>query len=144
MRRDSRTTMSQHPSGRSPHLVKHLQIVGADQVWCADLTSIHLPRQFCSPFRVDGQLHAQHPRVGTGGQQARRVAQGGEAQRVGASSARDSSRGRGVCNRLPLALWPCCIQPRRRSAWRRKRTPTENASAERLMRTLKEEVVQLA
>jgi putative transposase len=47
VRRYCRTTMSQHGSDRYPNLVKHLEVVRPDQVWCADLTSIHLPKQFC-------------------------------------------------------------------------------------------------
>jgi putative transposase len=46
VQRYCRTTMSQHPYGRYPNLVKHLEIVRPDQVWCADLTSIRLPKQF--------------------------------------------------------------------------------------------------
>jgi putative transposase len=47
VRRYCRTTMSQHPYHRYPNLVKHLDIVRPDQVWCANLTYIHLPKQFC-------------------------------------------------------------------------------------------------
>jgi putative transposase len=46
VRRYCQTTQSQHPYGRYPNLVKHLEIVRPDQVWCADLTSIRLLWQF--------------------------------------------------------------------------------------------------
>jgi putative transposase len=46
VRRYCRTTNRHHSSGRYPNLVKHLEIVRPNQVWCADLTSIRLPRQF--------------------------------------------------------------------------------------------------
>ena len=46
VRRYCRTTNSKHGYGRYPHLIKHLEIVKPDQVWCADLTDIRLPRQF--------------------------------------------------------------------------------------------------
>jgi putative transposase len=41
-----RTTFSQHPYGRYPNLVKDLVIVRPDQVWCADITYIRLQREF--------------------------------------------------------------------------------------------------
>ena len=46
VRRYCRTTNSEHGYGRYPNLIKHLKIVKPDQVWCADLTYVRLPRQF--------------------------------------------------------------------------------------------------
>ncbi|GHO49220.1 transposase [Ktedonospora formicarum] len=46
VRRYCHTTMSRHPYNRFPNLVKQLEIVRPDQVWCADLTYIRLPKQF--------------------------------------------------------------------------------------------------
>ena len=46
VRRYCRTTNSEHGYGRYPNLIKHVEIVKPDQVWCADLTYIRLPRQF--------------------------------------------------------------------------------------------------
>jgi transposase InsO family protein len=46
VRRYCQTTMSRHGYGRYPNLVKHLEILRPDQVWCADLTYIRLPKQF--------------------------------------------------------------------------------------------------
>ncbi len=46
VRRYCRTSNSEHSVGRSPNLVKHLSMVRPNQMWCADLTSIRLPRQF--------------------------------------------------------------------------------------------------
>lgn len=41
-----RTTFSNHPYGRYPNLVKGLAIVRPDQVWCADITYIRLRQMF--------------------------------------------------------------------------------------------------
>jgi transposase InsO family protein len=46
VRRYCRTTNSVHEYGRYPNLIKHLQIVRPNQVWCADLTYIRLSSQF--------------------------------------------------------------------------------------------------
>lgn len=41
-----RTTQSTHRYGRYPNLVKGLQVVRTDEVWCADITYIRLQGQF--------------------------------------------------------------------------------------------------
>jgi len=46
VKRYCRTTFSQHPYGRYPNLVKGLQVIRPDQVWCADITYIRLQRDF--------------------------------------------------------------------------------------------------
>ena len=46
VRRYCRTTNSEHGYGCYPNLIKTLEIVKPDQVWCAHLTYIRLPRQF--------------------------------------------------------------------------------------------------
>ncbi len=40
------TIVSQHPYGRYPNLVQGLAIVRPDQVWCGDITYIRLQREF--------------------------------------------------------------------------------------------------
>jgi transposase InsO family protein len=45
-RRRVRTTNSNHHYGRYPNLVKDLDVVRPDQVWCGDITYIRLPTQF--------------------------------------------------------------------------------------------------
>lgn len=45
-RRRVRTTNSNHHYGRYPNLVKGLDVVRPDQVWCGDITYIRLQRQF--------------------------------------------------------------------------------------------------
>jgi putative transposase len=41
-----RTTDSRHGFGRFPNLIRDLVIVRPDQVWCADITYVRLPREF--------------------------------------------------------------------------------------------------
>lgn len=45
-KRFCRTTLSQHPYGRYPNLLKDLAIVRPDQVWCGDITYIRLQHEF--------------------------------------------------------------------------------------------------
>lgn len=45
-RRKCRTTQSQHPFPRYPNLLKDLAIIRPDQVWVADITYIHLREEF--------------------------------------------------------------------------------------------------
>jgi transposase InsO family protein len=46
VKRYCRTTDSSHHLGRYPNLVRDLTVVRPDQVWCADITYIRLPREF--------------------------------------------------------------------------------------------------
>jgi len=46
VKRFCRTTFSQHPYGRYPNLVKDLAIVRPDQVWCGDITYVRLECEF--------------------------------------------------------------------------------------------------
>ena len=46
VKRSIQTTQSGHNYGRYPNLVKNLDIVRPDQVWCADITYVRLRRQF--------------------------------------------------------------------------------------------------
>ena len=46
VKRFCRTTFSQHPYGRYPNLVRNLAIVRPDQVWCGDITYVRLQREF--------------------------------------------------------------------------------------------------
>lgn len=46
VKRYCRTTCSEHGYGRYPNLVQGLQITHPDQVWCADITYIRLQREF--------------------------------------------------------------------------------------------------
>lgn len=46
VKRRVQTTQSGHHYGRYPNLVKDLEVVRPDQVWCADITYVRLRRQF--------------------------------------------------------------------------------------------------
>ena len=142
VRRYCHTTMSQHAYGRYPNLVKHLEIVRPDQVWCADLTYIRLPRQFgylavlmdiftrsIRGWELAGNmledlpkaalvraLESHHPEI-------HHSDQGVQYAATGYVSLLQT-----VHAQISMAT---------------QGTPTENGYAERLMRTLKEEEVSL-
>jgi putative transposase len=44
--RTTRTTNSRHPFPRYPNLVKNLEVLGPDHVWVADITYVRLHREF--------------------------------------------------------------------------------------------------
>jgi putative transposase len=142
VRRYCRTTMSQHASGRYPNLVKHLEIIRPDQVWCADLIYIRLPGQFCylavimdiftrsiRGWELAGHMLEALPKAALQralehhrpeihhSDQGVQYAVNGYVALLQAAQAQISMAAQGK--------------------------PTENAYAERLMRTLKEEEVSL-
>jgi putative transposase len=142
VRRYCRTTMSQHPYGRSPNLVKHREIVRPDQVWCADLTSIHLPKQFCylavvmdiftrsiRGWELAGNMREDLPKTA--------LQRALERHRP---EIHHSDQGVQYAATGYVALLQAVQAQIRMAA---QGTPTENAYAERLMRTLKEEEVSL-
>jgi transposase InsO family protein len=136
------TTMSQHPYGRYPNLVKQLDIVRPDQVWCADLTYIRLPRQFVylavlmdvftrsiRGWELAGHLMEALPKAALerallqGRPDIHHSDQGVQYAATGYVSLLQSAQ-------VQISMSACG-------------KPTENAYAERLMRTLKEEEVSL-
>ncbi len=142
IQRYCRTTMSQHPYGRYPNLVKHLEIVRPDQVWCADLTYIHLPRQF-------GYL-AVIMDIFT------RCIRGWELAGNMLETLPKAALQRALEYRRPeIHHWDQGVQyaatgyvallqaAQVQISMSAQGTPTENGYAERLMRTLKEEEVSL-
>jgi putative transposase len=142
VRRYCRTTMSQHPYGRYPNLVKHLKIVRPDQVWCADLTYIHLPRQFgylavlmdiftrsIRGWELAGHLLEDLPKAA--------LQRALEHHRP---EIHHSDQGVQYAATGYVALLQAAQAQISMAA---QGTPTENGYAERLMRTLKEEEVSL-
>lgn len=138
VRRSCHPTMSQHASGRYPNRVTHLDILRPDHVWCADLTCIHLPKQFgylavlmdiftrsIRGWELAGHMLEERPTAALEralehhrpeihhSDQGVQYAANGSVAVLQSAQAQVSMAARG--------------------------TPTENASAERLMRTLKEE-----
>ena len=142
VRRYCRTTMSQHAYGRYPNLIKHLEIVRPDQVWCADLTYIRLPRQFgylavvmdiftrsIRGWELAGNMLEDLPKAAL--QRALEHHQ---------PEIHHSDQGVQYAATGYVALLHAAHAQISMAA---KGTPTENAYAERLMRTLKEEEVSL-
>lgn len=142
VRRYCRTTMSQHAYGRYPNLVKHLEIVRPDQVWCADLTYIHLPKQFVylavlmdiftrsiRGWELAGNMLEELPKA------ALQRALEHHRPEIHHSDQGVQYAANGYIALLQSAQAQVSMAARG--------TPTENAYAERLMRTLKEEEVSL-
>jgi putative transposase len=142
VRRYCRTTMSQHSYGRYPNLVKHLEIVRPDQVWCADLTYIHLPKQFgflavlmdiftrsIRGWELAGNMLEDLPKAA--------LVQALESHRpeIHHSDQGVQYAATGYVTLLQAAQAQISMAAQGR--------PTENGYAERLMRTLKEEEVSL-
>jgi transposase InsO family protein len=142
VRRSCHTTMSQHGYGRYPNLVKHLEIVRPDQVWCADLTSIRLPRQFVSlavlmdifTRRIRGWEMAAYLREDLPKAALQRALAQGQPE-IHHSDQGVQYAATGYVSLLQAAKVEISMA--------KLGTPTENAYAERLMRTLKEEEVSL-
>lgn len=142
VRRFCRTTFSQHPYGRYPNLIKHLVIERPDQVWCGDITYIRLPHEFVylavlldiftrsvRGWELSRQLSQELPKAAL--QQALRNAtpeihHSDQGVQYAADGYTELLRATGV--QISMSA---------------QGRPTENAYAERFMRTLKEEEVHL-
>ena len=142
VRRYCRTTNSEHGYGRYPNLIKHLEIAKPDQVWCADLTYIRLPRQFVylavildiftrsiRGWELAGNMLESLPRAAL-----ERALVCGHPQ-IHHSDQGVQYAATGYTSLLQAAQVQISMSARGR--------PTENAFAERFMRTLKEEEVSL-
>jgi putative transposase len=130
--------MSHTGYGRYPNLVKHLQIVRPDQVWGADLTSIRLERQFVylevlvdlftravRGWELAGHLTVELPKAA--------LWQALQARRP---EIHPSDQGvQYAATGYVVLLEAASVQISRAAQGK----PTENASVERFMRTLKEE-----
>lgn len=136
------TTNSRHGYGRYPNLVKHLEIVRPDQVWCADLTYIRLEREFIY-LAVVLDIFTRAIR---GWELARHLTE--ELTKTALERALQTRRpeihhsdqgvqyaATGYVRVLEMAQVQISMAARGK--------PTENAYAERFMRTLKEEEVTL-
>jgi putative transposase len=142
VRRYCRTTNSVHEYGRYPNLIKHLQIVRPNQVWCADLTYIRLSSQFIylavildiftrsiRGWKLAGNLLGTLPKTAL-----ERALAAGQPE-IHHSDQGVQYASAGYTARLQEAQVQISMSARGR--------PTENAYVERLMRTLKEEEVSL-
>jgi putative transposase len=142
VKRYCQTTNSQHPYGRYPNLVKHLEIVRPDQVWCADLTYIRLLWQFVylavildvftrsiRGWELAGHLMEDLPKA------ALQQALQSRRPEIHHSDQGVQYAATGYVTVLQEANVQISMAARGR--------PTENAYVERFMRTLKEEEVSL-
>jgi putative transposase len=142
VRRYCRTTNSDHSYGRYPNLVKHLAIVRPNQVWCADLTYIRLPRQFVY-LAVVLDIFTRSIRgweLAGNMLEALPTAALERALALGHPEIHHSDQGVQYAATSYTALLQAAQVQISMAARGR---PTENAFAERFMRTLKEEEVSL-
>lgn len=142
VRRFCRTTFSQHPYGRYPNLIKHLVIERPDQVWCADITYIRLRHEFIylavvldiftrsvRGWALSRQLSQELPKAAL-------VC----ALRSATPEIHHSDQGvQYAADGYTQVLHTAGVQ----ISMSAQGQPTENAYAERFMRTLKEEEVYL-
>lgn len=142
VRHHCRTTDSTHGFGRFPNLLRGPPIVRPDQVWCADITYVRLPRQFV----YLAVLLDVFTRAIRGGELGADLSEGlslaalGRALRRRHPEIHHSDQGaqyaaRGYVDRLLTAG----VQVSMSDVGK----PTQNAFADRFMRTLKEEEVSL-
>jgi transposase InsO family protein len=142
VRRFCRTTFSQHPYGRYPNLIKHLVIARPDQVWCGDITYIRLRHEsvylavlldiFTRSIRgweLSRQLSQELPKAALQ-----------RALRSATPEMHHSDQGVQYAADGYTALLRATGVQISMSA---QGQPTENAYAERFIRTLKEEEVYL-
>lgn len=142
VRRYGHTTNSEHGYGRYPNLIKHVEIVKPDQVWCADLTYIRLPRQFVYLAVILDIFTRSIPGWELAGNMLESLPKAAleRALAKGHPEIHHSDQGvqyaaTGYTSLLQMAQVQISMSARGR--------PTENAFAERFMRTLKEEEVSL-
>ncbi len=142
VRRYCQTTQSEHAYGRYPNLMKGLEVVRPDQVWCADLTYIRLPRQFVylavlldvftrsiRGWELTAHIMEELPKVAL--QRALRT----HRPEIHHSDQGVQYAATGYVSLLQEAQVQISMAARGK--------PTENAYVERFMRTLKEEEVCL-
>ncbi len=137
-----RTTFSQHPYSRYPNLVKDLAITHPDQVWVADITYIQVQREFL----YLAVLMDRFTRAIRGWELSRSLS--ADLSLAALQSALVTHRpeihhsDQGVQYAAPRYT-ECLRTHGIQISMAAQGQPTENAFAERLMRTLKEEEVYL-
>jgi transposase InsO family protein len=142
VKRYCRTTNSSHDYGRYPNLLRGLTIERPDQVWCADLTYIRLRQEFIY-LAVVLDIFSRSIR-------------GWELGRDLSANLTIAALERALSERRPeihhsdqgvqyaATAYVACLQAAEvRISMAARGRPTENAYAERVIRTLKEEEVEL-
>jgi transposase InsO family protein len=142
VRRYCKTTDSRHLYGRHPNLVRDLEIIRPDQVWCADITYIRLPKEFVY-LAVLLDIFTRSVR---GWELAKHLTEGlpkaalARALTTRRPEIHHSDQGvQYAAHGYIDALDAVGVRVSMAAAGR----PTQNAFAERFMRTLKEEEVYL-
>jgi transposase InsO family protein len=142
VKRYCRTTFSQHTYGRYPNLVKDLEIVRPDQVWVADITYIRVARDFLY-LAVLMDLFTRSIRgwvLSRSLSEDFTLAARQCALRFRQPEIHHSDQG----VQYAATSYTQLLQDKEiRISMAAQGEPTENAFAERLMRTLKEEEVYL-
>jgi transposase InsO family protein len=142
VKRYCRTTDSAHGFGRFPNLIRGASITRPDQVWCADITYIRLPREFV----YLAVLLDLFTRAIRGWELARDLTEALPKAALGRALTRrrpevhHSDQGVQYAARGYVAVLEAAgVQISMSDIGK----PTQNAFAERFMRTLKEEEVSL-
>lgn len=142
VRRYCQTTMSQHRYGRYPNLVKQLEIVRPDQVWCADLTYIRLPKQFCYLAVLMDIFTRSIRGWELSGNMSEELSKAALVRALEAHRPEIHHSDQGV-QYAATGYVDLLHSVQAQISMAAQGTPGENAYAERLMRTLKQEEVSL-
>jgi transposase InsO family protein len=142
LRRTVRTTDSRHGYGRYPNLVQDLAIVRPDQVWCADITYVRLAHEFAYlAILLDvftRSIRGWEVGAYLDSQLALRPLQ--RALQAAWPDIHHSDQGvQYAASGYVQQLQACAVQ----ISMARAGQPRENAYAERVIRTIKEEEVYL-
>lgn len=142
VRRLCGTTNSAHDYGRFPNLVRGLAIGRLDQVWCADSTYVRLRRDFV----YLAVIMDSYPRAIRGWELGGNLTEALTAAALERALARHTPEIHHADQGVQYAATGYVERVRRRGitvSMAARRQPRQNAFAERLMRTLKEEEVYL-
>ncbi len=142
VKRYCRTTFSQHAYGRYPNLIKHLDIARPDQVWAADITYVRVAREFL----YLAVLLDLYTRAIRGWELSHSLSESLTMCALRSALALNHPEihhsDQGV--QYAATAYTQLLQDRNiQISMAAQGEPTENAFAERLMRTLKEEEVSL-
>lgn len=142
-KRRIRTTNSEHDFGRYPNLVEGLQITAPDEVWVGDITYVHL----ADSFVYLAVLMDVFTRMIRGWELGRSLDQGLTLMALGRALANSAPKihhsDQGV--QYAASAYVECLQQHGVSiSMAAIGKPEENGFAERLMRTIKEEEVNLS
>lgn len=138
-----KTTLSNHHLGRYPNLIKDIQIVRPNQVWCGDITYIKLKKEYgylCVLMDIFTRSIRGWQISGSLDEELTISALMKALSRYGAPEIHHSDQGVQYASRRYIQI----LQDRGvKISMASRGNPLQNAYAERLIRTLKEEEVYL-